>query len=565
MGGASMGPSPSEPSARLAPALSLLRIAVIAGFFCALLLGVFLPIYTDEIGWRFQERAGLDGVDKMFSDLCGPNSLARPPWFMWPVRMLSAAVNPVFAAPYWLRVSGVLYALAWGVMLFALIDRLTADRRERATLAIIGFGLMCLANTPLLLVMSRPEQPLLLVTTAALILAIPRHGAPPERATPPVTAWLRSLWLLVIAVIALSYHLKALFLAPVFLGVLVLVSRGRAAVPARAVAGLLLVAAILVGARYWADRLACPGDAVLRAEYARNSAAAMFVTVHRLSDLPPLLRSLGANLNLLDYVSLARPEPEPLSDWLPHGQVSHAVSSLWDAALRLLWLLALGLGLFALPVATLRATRERRLDPRLILAGGLMVSLFGWGATRLVRNFYEASFMLPLMMIAVLLVVSAATGNRPLRKAGTAIALVIGIAGLLSIPLTIAIWKDSLIQSWLQEGYIRDQGHSVAFRHFNHTRREIRATAQLCHIPPPDRARGLMLDDLSYFPYMISRLPQHQLGVVGIWKGTITDPVAYLRSRGSDGMLVSCVLLSPELLQRAHRHGDFCCLGPPDW
>jgi hypothetical protein len=331
------------------------------------------------------------------------------------------------------------------------------------------------------------------------------------------------------------------------------------------VVGVLLVAATLVGAHYWASRLACPGDAILRAEYARNSAAALFVTVHHLSDLPPLLRGLGANLDLLDFASLAKPEPAPLSDWLPQGQVSQAVSSHWKTALRCLWLAAFGLGLLSLPVAARRALHERRLDPRLVLFVCLLVTLLGWAATRLVRNFYEASFMLPLLMIAVLLAVSAATGTRWLRSAGTAVALVIGAAGLVSIPLTVAIWKNSLIQSWLQEGYIRDQGHSVAFRHFNHTRREIRATAQLCHIPPPAKAQGLMLDDLSYFPYMTSHLPQHQLGVIGLWKGTITDPVAYLRSRGSDGMLVSCVLLSPELLKRAHRHGEFCCLGPPDW
>jgi 4-amino-4-deoxy-L-arabinose transferase-like glycosyltransferase len=194
-----------------------------------------------------------------------------------------------------------------------------------------------------------------------------------------------------------------------------------------------------------------------------------------------------------------------------------------------------------------------------------MISLFGWGTTRLVRNFYEASFMLPLLMIAVLLAVSAATGSRWLRLAGAAVAAVIGAAALLSLPLTVATWKDSLLRSWQEEGYIREQVHSVAFRHFNHTRRDIGATAELCHIPPPEKAHGLMLDDLSYFPYMTSHLPQHQLGVVGLWKGSIADPVAYLRSRGSDGMLVSCVLLSPELLRRAHRHGEFCCLAPPDW
>jgi len=169
------------------------------------------------------------------------------------------------------------------------------------------------------------------------------------------------------------------------------------------------------------------------------------------------------------------------------------------------------------------------------------------------------------MMIAILLALSATGTGRWLRIVYGTLATVIGIAALISLPLTVSIWRESLIQSWLQEGYVRGQGHSVAFRHFNHVRHEIAATAKLCAIPPPDKARGLVLDDLSYFPYMTSRLPQHQLGVIGVWKGTIADPIAYLKSRGSDGMLVSCVLLPPDLLKRAKRHGDFCCLGPPGW
>ena len=565
MGCGAMGLASSDPSAPPGPVLKILRVAVLAGFFVALALGVFLPIYTDEVGWRFQERAGFDGVDKMFSDTCGPSSLAVPPFFMWPVRLFSAALNALFSAPYWLRLSGVLYAVLWGVMLLSLVRRLGAERRQAAALAIIGFGLMCLANTPLILVMSRPEQPLLLATTAALLLALPRRGQPEERETPARAAWLRSLGLLVLTVIALSYHLKGLFLFPVFLGVLVFASRGRAAIVPRALVAIALVAVTLVSAQYWAHRLACPGDAILRAEYARNSAGMDFATVHRLSDLPPLIAGLWHNVGLLDYISLAKPDEFPLSDWLPHGQLSDDVSDQWDFALRHLWELAIVFGLVGLAVATVRMIRARRIDPRVVLAGAILVTLLGWGATRLVRNFYEAAFMLPLLMMAMLLLLSAAGNARWFSIARTAVAGVIGIAALVSIPLTVAIWKDSLVQSWLQEGYVKGQGHSVAFRHFNHVRHEIRATAKLCNIPPPERAKGLVLDDLSYFPYMRARLPQHQLGVVGIWKGTISDPIAYLKSRGSDGVLVSCGLLPPDLLKRAKRHGDFCCLGPPGW
>jgi hypothetical protein len=100
------------------------RNAVAAVFVAAILAGIALPIYTDEIGWRFQERAGFDGVDKMFNELCGPNTLARPAFFMWPVRWYSALFNSLFAAPMWVRLSGIIYALVFAGLVFALIRRL---------------------------------------------------------------------------------------------------------------------------------------------------------------------------------------------------------------------------------------------------------------------------------------------------------------------------------------------------------------------------------------------------------------------------------------------------------
>ena len=70
---------------------------------------------------------------------------------------------------------------------------------------------------------------------------------------------------------------------------------------------------------------------------------------------------------------------------------------------------------------------------------------------------------------------------------------------------------------------------------------------------------------VTYFAFMESRLPQHRLGVIGLWRGTIDDPIAYLRSRGSSGAILGCHLLPPNLRARAKSEGRFCCLGPPNW
>lgn len=74
-----------------------------------------------------------------------------------------------------------------------------------------------------------------------------------------------------------------------------------------------------------------------------------------------------------------------------------------------------------------------------------------------------------------------------------------------------------------------------------------------------------MIDDVTYFAFIRSRLPQHQLGVIGGWNGEIKDPVGYLKSRNSDGAVVSCHLLDADMRARSKSIGNFCCLGPPEW
>ena len=551
-----------EPSPLRLRALTYLRTGVICAWILAVVLGIFLPVYTDEVGWRFQERAGLDGVDKMFSDTCGLNSLARPPLFMWPLRLLSAALNTTFAAPVWIRLSGILYALLWSALMLMIVRRISTDRAERTALGIIGLALISFANTPLLMVMSRPEQPIILAAAAALLIALPpsRQSRPDEAGA----AWLRSLALLALAAIALSYHAKALMLVPLFLAAIALASRGRATLPARIACGLALALMTASAAHYWGARLSCPGDPVLRAEYARNSSAMGLADLRSWHDLTPIISQLWHNLDPRDYVSLAAPQRFPLSEWLPAGQVSWAAAAQWTRALTWLWLVALVLGAAGLIIGVIGIVRRRELPAHVVLATSLLAAVFGWGATRLVRNFYEASFLLPLLALAIVLAL-AHWRARPLLMLRDAGAGLLGIAALVSVVLTIGIWRPSLWAAWQEGGYLDAQGHSIAIRGFSAIEADVSAAARLCHIPSPERARAMMLDDVTYFPYMRSYRPQHQLGVVGLWQGSIRNPVAYLKSKGSSGALVTCKLLPPALRARAKQAGEICCLAPPGW
>lgn len=537
-----------------------LRWAVAAMFAAVIAAGLFVPVYTDEIGWRFQERAALDGVDKMYSELCGPNTLAVPPWFMWPARYYSAFFNTAFADPFWVRVSGIVYMLCWGVLLLALICRLTRDVQMRAVLGIVGLGLMSMANTPLILVLSRPEQTLVLTATGALMLAFAPAVATARQ------AWLRTIGVLVLAGIAMSYHVKGIVLAPLFAACVFFAARGRAAVIPRAVVGGLLVVMTVSAMAYWQGRLACPADAVLRAEYARNNTTASLGQIRDWDGLVEQIRFMLGQITIYKYIRLAIPEVSPLSWWLREDQITRDASFIWFLAFVLAWSLALLAAAVSLAGAAWTMLKQRRLDARLVLSLVLLGTVLAWSATQRIRNFYEAGWILPLLMLSVILALSRVeTVGAGFRKIVLIVAVALGLGALASPVLLAGVWYPSLSSAARQAGYPEGQPNSVSVFGYQKIRPQIEAAAKLCRIPEPSKARIVLMDDVTYFHVIRSYLPQHKQGLLGSWTGELKDPIAYLKARRSSGVIVSCRTMPPEMRARAKRVGDFCCLGPPDW
>jgi hypothetical protein len=543
--------------------LGWLRYAVLGMFVAVLAAGVFVPIYTDEVGWRFQERAAFDGVDKLFSDTCGSNTLAAPPFFMMPVRYYSAFFNSLFADPMYVRFSGVLYAFVWLALLVALIGRISRGRRDRAVLTIVGLGLMCLGMVPMLLVWSRPEQPIVLVTTAALLIAL-TYAQKPGAATTRA-AWLRSVALVVLGIIALSYHLKALFVAPVFLACLFFASRGRNANVPRQVMALMFVAIVGFSAAYWAHRMQCPDDPILRAAYADNSRALALTEAGSLAEARKALLDIAGNINLIDYFGLASPRPDPMSRWLEDDQITLPVANQWYVSLILGWSGVTIAAVACIGAGAYGAWRARRLDPGVILASTLLIGVLGWSATQVHRNIYEACLVLPLVMLATVLALSTRKLGGLMDASAEMIAVIVGLCAIAS-PLAMAsIYGPSLLRASRQTGYIAAQPTSLPVFGYASVKPQIERAAARCGIGDPAKAKALLVDELTYFTFMRSRLPQHHLGVLWLWRGEITDPVAYLKSRGSSGAILGCHFLPADLRARAKREGQFCCLGPPNW
>ncbi|MBS0255738.1 MAG: hypothetical protein JSS36_11155 [Proteobacteria bacterium] len=527
-----------------------------------LAFGLLLPVYSDEVVWRFAERAVIDGFDKLSADQCGPQTLAVPPWFMWPVRHWSAWWNLHFPDPLWVRLSGVGYAVVLAGMIWRFAGRVVRPERLGQARA-MALAALALGVLPLVLVLSRPEQPILMALIGALMLA--DHGWRGRERQSLEAVALRCLLILALAVIALSYHTKATVLMPAFALCLATCGQGQGTRWPRGVAVAALVALALTAAHYWATRFSCPGDPEMARNIASQNVGALLLKSGR-----PLvaIAALFLNANLGRYFWLVAPAIKPMANWLPPGRLAFPAMAAWHAGLITAWSLTGLTTLAALATGTRQAWAARRWEPRLAMAGMLAVTVVAWGMAQTAKNVYDAGFVLPLIVLAALLALGGADRSGGWRGRGwrwqgrLAGALVLG-AGV-SLPLVVWLYGPPLAAAVrLPGGVIADQALSIPAWHYPAVRADVLGAARQCGIDPAlRRPKAPLVDENSYFALMGAYRPQFHLGVVGVWHGGIKDPLAYLRSVGSDGMVVACHNLPPWLRGKARQQGEFCCIGP---
>ena len=533
----------------------LLERLVFASFLLSLLLGVLLPIYTDEVAWRMQLRAGIDGgIDRMISDICGPNTNAAPPLFMMPFRYASAWLNLTFPDPLYVRTVGVGCAIVWAFLMRALIGRIAADARQRSLLRALAFALLGMGVLPLMLVMSRPDQIVLLAMTCAVLVAV---VAAQRTATGAVSTWLWPLAIAALGVAAISYHLKGVLIAPLILVCIFLSGSGKRTLTARILAMLLFTGMAAQGAHYWVERFRCPDDPILAERLAKQNIASALVTEGDWRNVT-MTALIGANPN--NYIMLAEARKYPMSDWLPRGQIDNKASIARFIVMGLAWNGATVIAMFCLILALRRRWRERRID----LATAVPVALAGlamiWGISQRARNDYEIMIALPMLALFCVFSLSAIpwTPQRT-RQLGVGIAIV-ALCSLVGQADIARRYYPLLRSAADQTGYVFRQPYSVSAYGFGPLRQTILDTARLCGIGKNGRAQRPLVDDITYFAMINSWRPFHRFGVLETWNGSIKDPIAYLHSRGSEGMVVDCRALSPSLRQQAIRNGQYCCI-----
>lgn len=499
---------------RVASLIALGALVGMIGF------GLLLPIYSDEIVWRFHERAAIDGgFDVWLNDNCGTNTIARAPWFMMPARWFSATMNLALPSPLFVRIEGVLCALAWLALLWRLIGRVADDNSTRDIARTLSIALLSLGVLPLLLVMSRPEQVLILANGSIIALSLP-HGNDRPNPTSAV-AWFKCATIVFLATIGLSYHIKGVLYAVVAMACLAVCARGSRTLAPRLMAGATLAVLTVLAFRYWSARFACPEDPMIAQALANQNLAALLANGGGITSLS---QRLLLNALPLLYVVPAIPSTEPISSWLPPQVFSPGLSFVFRIAGLTIWTAAGGLALWAMARSIATKGLSQILVPRRLIALAILACLLVWGLSQVTKNMYEAAHVLPLAALAIVLMIGsdgAATSRLlgGLTTVSLAAALIsqVVVAALLAKPFTIAA---------ASQGPLPTQPLSLAAFHYGEIRSDIVSAMRAAGMHEP--LERPVIDDASYLALQQSHLPFHVLGVFGPWRGTITDPADFL-------------------------------------
>ena len=529
-----------------------LIIAPVA-FCLAIISGLFVPIYSDEIGWRLQERAGLDGVDKMFSVLCGPTSVIRPPFWMMPARYYSAFWNVEFASPFYTRVSGLIYALIWGVLLALTIRRIAPDRARARILLTLAFATLAIGLMPWLLVWSRPEQPILICLTAAIFVSAQDWGKPIQVGR--LRAWLFATVIMILGAVAVSYHLKAFFLTPVFIACIAMSSKGRETLIPRLVGIAAVLVMMVQGAQYWIARLRCPSQ---QAFLSSQNIGSELVAARSMHEAASIVLRMLLNINPFPYIARTVPRPNPMSAWLVELQISIASTMIWWTAITFLWCLVC---LFAANsfVRQAKMIKSDGLDPRVVIVGALLIGMVGWIATQVAANDYEAALVVPMILLCAMLALSCSAAAPKIIDNVQGLAIGASCAALISMVFVGSVFGSSLAAASHQRGYLALQPHSIGVFGYESVRGRIISLARQCGIVQ-GQSRNLVIDDVTYYTFMTNPMPDH---AGGFGHSQFPDlSFDYLRARRSQGVIATCSKLPAGLQSMARREGDLCCLAP---
>ena len=544
----------------------LQRIALTAMMILALVsfgMAALLPVYTDEIVWKMiQGRLGYDGFEVRSGTMvptCGPDAFPSPP-LMLPFRLLDTMMYQWIPDPLVIRLVGIGFFIVWLAGTWLLLQRLVPPLADRWTIAGASIAFVTLGVMPFLMVISRPEQPLLIGITVLLMICMGERS-PPRRSLGRET--IIAIVLVFGSAMVLAAHQRAIFALPL-MALAALKLLYRRAVTAGAIFAIAYFA--LTAYNDWAIRWVCPGDARASSLFEMESiglAAASGHLLHYLAQLAKMLLHHRAQFFFLSEIGFLSYHTSHIIPGYPWNWVGLPLTLAVAAFVGAMS----ACGFCAFLIVVIETIRQRRVSIQAAALASVWALLFVSLFARAYRSDYEAALVEPLLGLVSILSIWVARdrlrrwlGAVPFRRITHSAFTILLLLSIVSQVALIAGYSRYARGSWVTPGYPKAQKWSVANFGYGELRSQIMQTAAMCRINP-NRAHHLVVDELTYFalrlahqPFLMTYLDEN------LWGWGISDVRALLTREQSAGMVVGCQWVPSTLRTEVTVNGPFCCI-----
>mgnify|MGYP007114253550 CR=1 FL=1 len=516
-----------------------------ASFALTLWMAFYVPVYGDEIAWKlFSNRQFVDhGKLVYIFAQCDKGYWLDTPITWYPMQWLDSLIYGNASNDRLLRILGsmgfVLLLGSWTVILRS-TSQLPWLICTLFVTVFFSFGI-----TPFLMVFNRPELPLLLWLTLALMLSLWFDRHPLQTRTSKI---LLTLVFALIACLMTATHPKGLFFFP-----LLLLAWWRSVRWWPAVLPLLTVMAWtgFETNRIWSIRTSCE-------EYPGLSALLKSLTL-RPNQLwqQPLDFMTGVFTNIkhsTQYISKMAFDAAYSADWLPAGGATFSKLSVVWVSQILVWLpivlmtIVIVWNTINLVTST---TRDRRFWP---FASLIFLSLMMIMSFQTAKNFYEPSLIWPLILLVTIYSFHGTQNNTEIANSQRIVRWVLPtllIASLLSGYMRYELFFHHA-QSWQIK---QSQDHSLKIN-------ELQQFAQnQCGIEPhtPNLALSLVAYG-SFWEHPKPIILDYSTG----WWATEANFAQTMHKREAGGLVAECRDLPPEIKPFAKRQGKNCCVSGHD-
>lgn len=540
-------------------------LAVPALAMVTLVVGVLIPIYSDEIAIQmararfFVEGGALLNLAPQCRSL-----VAVIPVSWYPGAVFNAILYSG-AGDLGLRIRGMAVCAGWLSLMWVWAGRHPQTLIPRRSFQSFIISLNMLGVLPFVLVLARSEQLLVLALIAYCMLALFWRVEASDGIS--VTS-LKAALLFSITSVFLLTHPKALFFAPVILGSTWLIFRSAGKTW---MIGIMLAIgfAVLQSVQYVLFTSSCPGAPAMAKVLAQHTLDFQLLATDKSLFFKAASSNLASSLGLiLDRM------PATLayqSNWLPFvqgewmGPWLGGFGKLLKASLYILALVSF----VATIVRFVMQLSNRRLDKEVLLSTALLTGLVLHGVVYNTNawHFYTPGLIVPLLSVLLMLMLHTPFAAVPdeVRRASSAFALYWMSLAIASMVLLLGIQTPGLLRlARIGDYVITSQPLSTPAFVREEERARLSALAKRCNIQDGDER--LVLDGAAYFLFQHGRQPINVFYVSDYAFGMDIGQKLpeFLKKIDSGGILSRCEYLPKALSDRAIRSDKMCCVSKAD-